>query len=426
MWASRVTVHGPGLAHLSSRNRTLPTIHGCLLRQRIRKNVPVSLLQVVNGYASRLLWFAVAIIVAANAIAADDNLDESKAIAKIELLGGKVTKDDTLPGSPVFGIDLTGSKKFNDKYLHLLNSFKSLSSLILVDCKQITDAGIDELRNHKHLALLDIRGTQITLGGVDLLWESLPKLQSREESQAIQSIKVLGGQVVRDMNRSSCHVTKLFLARSRISDEGLQELVNLPGVTVLALDYTEITDLGLKPIVELKNLTSLSLRQTKITDIGLKELVGLEHLTSLNLMQCDVSDVGMKEIKALKRLTVLEVSGQKLTDRSLKELSELKDLRRLVFVNAPITDEGLKDLIKLTRLTELNLNRTRISDAGLKEISRLNLQELNLGETQITDVGLKELGGLTGLKRIYLGGTRTTHAGVKESLKLVPRVDIRY
>ena len=49
----RVTVHGPGLAHFSSRNRTPPTIHDCLLRQRIRKNVPVPLLQAVNGYQER-------------------------------------------------------------------------------------------------------------------------------------------------------------------------------------------------------------------------------------------------------------------------------------------------------------------------------------------------------------------------------------
>lgn len=386
-------------------------------------------------FAPHHLIFAAVIIFVSNAVAVDDPLDGGKTVEKIELLGGKVRRDEALPGNPVIGIDFTGSKKINDRYLHLLNSFRSLSSLILKDCKQITDAGIDELSKHKNLNLLDLRGTQITAGGLDLIWESLPKLQSVEESKAIQTAKALGGQVIRDIESSSCPVSKVLLTRSRITDQGLKELVVLRSVSVLALDDTEITDLGLKVIVEFRNLISLSIRQTKITDVGLKELVSLDNLSTLSLMQCNVSDVGMNELKALKRLTELEISGQKLTDMGLKEIIELKDLRRLVFVNSQITDDGLKELQKLTHLTEININRTKITDAGLKEISRLNLSEINLGETQITDAGLKELceqkhlkreiGGKTGLKRIYLGGTQTTNAGVKELRDTFPALDIR-
>jgi hypothetical protein len=40
-----------------------------------------------------------------NVVVAEDHADESKSIAKIELLGGEVTRDDTLPGRPVIGID---------------------------------------------------------------------------------------------------------------------------------------------------------------------------------------------------------------------------------------------------------------------------------------------------------------------------------
>ena len=60
--------------------------------------------------------FIAVVILAASLVVADDNLDEAKAIKKIELLGGKVTRDEMLPGRPVIGVDLYGSKKFNDKH----------------------------------------------------------------------------------------------------------------------------------------------------------------------------------------------------------------------------------------------------------------------------------------------------------------------
>src|SRR4051812_21737974 len=52
-------------------------------------------------------------------VIADDQSDESKAIAKIELLGGKVTRDDGLPDHPVLGIYVFKGERFSDQYMHL-------------------------------------------------------------------------------------------------------------------------------------------------------------------------------------------------------------------------------------------------------------------------------------------------------------------
>ena len=84
------------------------------------------------------------VVLTASVVVPDDNLDESKAIGKIELLGGKVEGDESLPGRPVIGVDLHRSKRFSDKYLLLLNVFKNLESQELVGIK-ITDVGLKPL-----------------------------------------------------------------------------------------------------------------------------------------------------------------------------------------------------------------------------------------------------------------------------------------
>ena len=52
--------------------------------------------------------FIAVVVLTASLVIADD-LDESKAIEKIELLGGKVTRDDALPGNPVVEVSFVGS-----------------------------------------------------------------------------------------------------------------------------------------------------------------------------------------------------------------------------------------------------------------------------------------------------------------------------
>jgi internalin A len=93
----------------------------------------------------RFHWVLILLVLIPNPILADDDSDESKSIAKIELLDGKVTRDETLPGRPVVGIDLHDTQRFTEKHLHLLKGFKNLKS---VDLKGITisDSGIKELK----------------------------------------------------------------------------------------------------------------------------------------------------------------------------------------------------------------------------------------------------------------------------------------
>src|SRR5438552_2461631 len=74
--------------------------------------------------------------------------DEASAVKAVENLGGKVTRDDKLPGKPVIGVNLGGAK--------------------------VTDAGLKELKDLKKLTLLWLRDTKVTDAGVADLQKALP------------------------------------------------------------------------------------------------------------------------------------------------------------------------------------------------------------------------------------------------------------
>src|SRR5438876_851517 len=74
--------------------------------------------------------------------------DEASAVKAVEKLGGKVTRDDKLPGKPVIAVNLTGTK--------------------------VTDTGLTELKHLKQLTYLYLGITKVTDDGVADLQKALP------------------------------------------------------------------------------------------------------------------------------------------------------------------------------------------------------------------------------------------------------------
>lgn len=172
-----------------------------------------------------LLLILAALSLTTTASNADEDSDESKVVAKVELLGGRVTRDESLPGNPVIGVDFRKSKRLNNKFLYLLKSFKHLTTLDLSDTT-ISDAGMKEIHQ-------------------------LASLKS------------------------------LTIARTGITDAGMQGINKLSNLTSLNLQSTRLINVGFKEICELKNLTDLNLMMTRVRNIQNMNLSNLENLKEL-------------------------------------------------------------------------------------------------------------------------------------------------
>jgi len=122
-----------------------------------------------------------------------------RAVSFVELLGGKVFRDDNSPGKPVTRIDLAGTQ-VTDAGLQKLASLTNLGMPVLSSTQvtdaglkelapltklgrldltevQVTDAGLKELASLTNLKLLDLRNTKVTDAGVEELQKALPKCQ---------------------------------------------------------------------------------------------------------------------------------------------------------------------------------------------------------------------------------------------------------
>jgi internalin A len=400
---------------------------------------------------------------------AQDELDQTKVIEKIKLLGGKVERDESLSSNPVVSISFEGSERFTDKYIHLLKSFPDLKSLDLSGTT-VTDKGFETIPELKSLTELNLYDTRITRLGLSKLQNSSPQLKIIKRSVIPQRIKDLGGTVrFKDGVENGPVVGVVFDKDNEFRDEFMPLFKPLKSLGQLILFNTTITDVGLKELRGMK-LTTLSLNGTKITDAGLKELKDM-NLRVLGLRGTQITDVGLKEMRDMMTLTVLDLNNTQITDDGLKQLRGLKNLKMLYLQGTLITEVGLNELqesleetkvfagvqiimkfellggkierddslplkpvvglsfadckmftdgdVQLLRafpeLKTLDLSGTQITSVGLEELNGLNkLTYLSLSNTTIRDAGLKELRHLENLATLDLRGTKITDVGIKE------------
>ncbi|MCA9140705.1 MAG: hypothetical protein KDB00_28225, partial [Planctomycetales bacterium] len=115
----------------------------------------------------------------------------------------------------------------------------------------------------------------------------------------------------------------LDLSGTKITDEQLSSLADLPKLSSLSLENTAVGDLGLLEITRHQpNLQSLYLSKTKVSDAGLVCLGDLNKLSRLDLSSCDVHDEGIKHLHVLEGLTAIGLESTKVSDQGVMRLSE--------------------------------------------------------------------------------------------------------
>jgi internalin A len=237
-------------------------------------------------------------------------------------------------------------------------------------------------------------------------------------------------------------LTSLDLSLTHITDQGMLELKNLPGITDLSLYFTEyVTDEGIAAIKDWKKLRRLNLHGTKIGDAGLEHISGISTLESLNVGSTLMTDVGLERLTQLSHLKELTMGGNELGDAGLQALRQMRGLTYLdlsgrqgtdknVWTIA-MTDVGVEAVLALTELRELRfacvsigvgIEGTRLGEvsvltvtpkwldrigAGLPRLQNLKLQGCN----RIGDDSIKTLSAMKSLREADLQGTAVTEKG---------------
>jgi hypothetical protein len=195
-----------------------------------------------------------------------------------------------IPG--LIAINARDLENFDDKtMLHICKVCQL--EYICADSTEVTDTGVRELHNLKKLRRLSLAKTMVTGKGVFMIGQ-IPSLQV------------------------------LTLSRNRLDDKSMKQLAALNNLRKLDLDATGIGDEALANLAKLKKLNTLTIQQnTRITDEGLASLSELPGLVHLDLCGTSVTPKCGRFLKTCTSLTKVRVD-KKFSDDDLKAVK--KDL----------------------------------------------------------------------------------------------------
>src|SRR5262249_32912716 len=111
---------------------------------------------------TRHLIIGLALLLTPGAVRADDA--EEQAVKAVEMLGGKLTRDEKAAGKPVAAVNLHDAKVTDDD-LKELAGLKQLQALDLSE-NNVTDAGLKHLAAFPQLRTLNLRWTYVTDAGL--------------------------------------------------------------------------------------------------------------------------------------------------------------------------------------------------------------------------------------------------------------------
>ncbi len=256
----------------------------------------------------------------------------------------------------------------------------------------VSDVDLLNLSGLPHLERLDLSHTRITDDGM-LLLKTAPKI-SDLNLYYVELITDQGMAAIKDWK----HLKRLNVRGTRISDGTLEIVSHLTQLEALDIANTPITDNGLDHLIELTRLQELALGRIRLSDIALEMLRMLPTLTYLDLS-------GPRSADRPDLLVSHRTGESAMDEHALRVLSELKELRVLKLGHSNISGEGLRALSTLSQVEKLGLEGcARIDDRAVTELAKWKrLRYVDLQETQVTEKGVKALQTLMPGSRVLAG-----------------------
>ncbi len=256
----------------------------------------------------------------------------------------------------------------------------------------INDVEMIEIARLPYLERLDLSHTRITDEGM-LNLKTAPKITDLKLFYA-EWITDQGIAAIKDWK----HLKRLNLRGTRVSDGSLEIVSRMPALEALDIAHTEVTDVGLDNLITLVNLRELSLGRGRLTNAGLAMLRMLPELRYLDLSGARPVPPDAPNGRS---------TGSGIPEETLKAIAGLRELRVLYLGYSAITPDGLRTLSSLQKVERLGLQGcSRVDDAALAELSKwTNLRYLDIQETPVTEQGLAALRSAKPGIRILSGGT---------------------
>jgi serine/threonine protein kinase len=289
-----------------------------------------------------------------------------------------------LPGEPfrVSYVDLAGNKKVTDEGLANFRDCKHLTEMYLMDTAitngglahikgcpaleklgldgtQVSDAAIAHLKECHGLTRLTLSRTQVTEGGIAELRKALPRCDVQWQSAPPPPVAA-------DPDRAAA----LYV-------------LSLNGCVSVNDDELEIGRAEILPKSQFRLTRAVLNEKAQVTDAALSAFRGCKHLFSVGLSYTKTGDTGIAHFK------------------------DCKGLQYLYLRNTDVTGAGL-DALDCPQLQELDLSGAKaIGDSAVPHLKRFkNLNFLTLTDTGVTEKGAKELAAaLPGCQIVWPGGT---------------------
>lgn len=245
----------------------------------------------------------------------------------------------------------------------------------------VYDSQLIELARMPRLEELDLSHTRISDEGM-LYLKTAPRITSLNVFYAEQ-VTDQGLNAIKDWK----YLKRLNLRGTRISDGALEVVSRLTQLEALNIANTQITDNGLDNLISLVNLKELTLGRRRDSDNEIELLRLLPTLTFLNLG----GPAGPERPDVTSRRDAIRASPMRA--ELAHAIAELKDLRDLKLGYSGVGADGLRAMAVLGRVERLGLEGCRnIDDAAASELlAWKNLKYLDLQETRVTEKGVAAL-----------------------------------
>jgi serine/threonine protein kinase len=220
--------------------------------------------------------------------------------------------------------------------------------------KQLTDAGLSNLKDCKNLKGLGLHDTSVTDAGL-IHFKGCTTLVDIDLSACLQ---VKGSGLV---NFKDCKgLTRLGLGNTSVDDASVAAFGDCKNLTYLDLGHTSVGDAGVAHFKGCKKLAILYLGSTRVTNAGLAAFAGSKNLSYLALDSPAVGDAGLDHFKDCISVECLDLQYTGITNTGLAQLRDRKFLKMLLINGTKVTPVGIAEFAKALPMCTIKTNEGTI------------------------------------------------------------------